>query len=356
MSTTVTDTPEDQAPKPSLRRRAFLAGAGAGVAGTGLAAFTAAAGWPRTVVAQDDHDMSSGDSTEMTDEEMLQHHKDGIDKFLANVEEPLTEGVPIQPLESKVENGVRIFELTCQDIEWEVTPGETFQAMAFNGQVPGPLIRCTEGERIRVVVKNEMAQSTSIHWHGQMVPNDMDGIPFITQDPIKPGETFTYEFVAAGRLAHVPLAQQLGRTGRQGPPRPADRRPGRPLDRPRGRPRPRPDPERRPRRVHDQRQGLPGHDRLHGQGRREDPLPVHERGPRHPPDAPPRVPPGGHRPRRLATPQPYKCDTVNIAPGERWDVVVEASDPGVWVFHCHILSHAEGPSGMFGMVTALIVE
>lgn len=357
MSTTVTDTPEDQAPKPSLRRRAFLAGAGAGVAGTGLAAFTAAAGWPRTVVAQDDHDMSSGDSTEMTDEEMLQHHKDGIDKFLANVEEPLTKGVPIQPLESKVENGVRIFELTCQDIEWEVTPGETFQAMAFNGQVPGPLIRCTEGERIRVVVKNEMAQSTSIHWHGQMVPNDMDGIPFITQDPIKPGDTFTYEFVAKPAGSHMyhshnNSAEQVGK-GLLGPliVDPAD---------------PSTDPEVDHDHVLILNDALGGFT-INGKGfpattaytakvgekirfrYMNEGLAIH---PMHLHGFPQEVIARDGWP----LPQPYKCDTVNIAPGERWDVVVEASDPGVWVFHCHILTHAEGPDGMFGMVTALIVE
>ena len=55
-------------------------------------------------------------------------------------------------------------------------------------------------------------------------------------------------------------------------------------------------------------------------------------------------------------PQPFKCDTINVAPGERWDAIVVADNPGVWAFHCHILSHVEGPKGMFGMVTALIVQ
>ena len=55
-------------------------------------------------------------------------------------------------------------------------------------------------------------------------------------------------------------------------------------------------------------------------------------------------------------PQPFMCDTLNIAPGERWDVIVECTEAGVWAFHCHILSHAEGDHGMYGMVTALIVK
>jgi FtsP/CotA-like multicopper oxidase with cupredoxin domain len=56
------------------------------------------------------------------------------------------------------------------------------------------------------------------------------------------------------------------------------------------------------------------------------------------------------------TPQPYMCDTLNIAPGQRFETIVEATEPGIWAFHCHILNHAESEHGMFGMVTALIVE
>jgi FtsP/CotA-like multicopper oxidase with cupredoxin domain len=55
-------------------------------------------------------------------------------------------------------------------------------------------------------------------------------------------------------------------------------------------------------------------------------------------------------------PQPYKCDTLNIAPGQRFEAIIDATELGTWAFHCHILSHAESAHGMFGMVTALIVE
>jgi FtsP/CotA-like multicopper oxidase with cupredoxin domain len=55
-------------------------------------------------------------------------------------------------------------------------------------------------------------------------------------------------------------------------------------------------------------------------------------------------------------PQPYYCDTLNVAPGERYDVLVTCHTPGVWAFHCHILNHAESAHGMFGMVTAVVVE
>ena len=55
-------------------------------------------------------------------------------------------------------------------------------------------------------------------------------------------------------------------------------------------------------------------------------------------------------------PAPWKCDTLNVAPGERWDVIVNCTNPGTWAFHCHILPHAESEHGMFGMVTALVVK
>ena len=55
-------------------------------------------------------------------------------------------------------------------------------------------------------------------------------------------------------------------------------------------------------------------------------------------------------------PQAYLNDTINVGPGERYDVIVDCSEPGAWAFHCHVLSHAESEHGMFGMVTALIVE
>ena len=55
-------------------------------------------------------------------------------------------------------------------------------------------------------------------------------------------------------------------------------------------------------------------------------------------------------------PQPYMCDTLNIAPGQRFDAIVDCQEPGAWAFHCHILSHAESAHGMFGMVTALVIN
>jgi FtsP/CotA-like multicopper oxidase with cupredoxin domain len=71
-----------------------------------------------------------------------------------------------------------------------------FIAWTYNGQIPGPEIRVREGEIIRVILKNNLPESTTIHWHGLPVKNAMDGVPGVTQKPVMPGETFTYEFLA----------------------------------------------------------------------------------------------------------------------------------------------------------------
>src|SRR5829696_8215682 len=72
-------------------------------------------------------------------------------------------------------------------------------AYAFNHQVPGPRIRVTEGDRIRINVTNHLSESTTIHWHGLILPNAMDGVAEVTQDPIEPGQSFSYEFTTQQR-------------------------------------------------------------------------------------------------------------------------------------------------------------
>src|SRR5712692_5810988 len=89
--------------------------------------------------------------------------------------------------------GVRTIHLEAREVRWELAPGKTVKAMAYNGMVPGPEIRVLEGERVRVVVKNSLAEPTTVHWHGADVPNSMDGVPGITQAPVQPGATFAYE-------------------------------------------------------------------------------------------------------------------------------------------------------------------
>ena len=82
------------------------------------------------------------------------------------------------------------------DVTWRVR-----DAMAYNGTIPGPEIRVDQGEHVRIVVHNDMTQPTVVHFHGLTVPNDMDGVPFITQDPILPGGFFVYEFDVVDRPA-----------------------------------------------------------------------------------------------------------------------------------------------------------
>lgn len=110
--------------------------------------------------------------------------------------QPATESIGGQPLKFRVENGVKIFELTTKAVEWNILEGVKVTAYTYNGTVPGPLIHVTEGDQVRIIVKNDLPEPTTIHWHGVEVPNAMDGVSGVTQDPIQPGETFTYEFIA----------------------------------------------------------------------------------------------------------------------------------------------------------------
>ena len=127
-----------------------------------------------------------------------------------------------QPLDFKLDNGVKVFQLTAKPIQWQIMPKYENQpevwvsAWTYNGTVPGPMIRVAEGDKVRFVVKNDLPDATSIHWHGLPVPNAQDGVaqPELTQKPIKPGETFTYEFVAkpAGSYfyhSHVDTDRQI---------------------------------------------------------------------------------------------------------------------------------------------------
>ena len=110
--------------------------------------------------------------------------------------QPATQTEGGQPLEFREENGVKVFELTTKAVQWPILDDVSVTAFTYNGTVPGPMIRVTEGDQVKIMVKNELPDPTTIHWHGVEVPNAMDGVPDVTQDPIQPGETFTYEFTA----------------------------------------------------------------------------------------------------------------------------------------------------------------
>ena len=115
-----------------------------------------------------------------------------------------------QPLKFTVENGVKVFQLTAAPVRWPLLNGVQATAWAYNGSVPGPMIRVTEGDAVRIILQNNLPESTSIHWHGMRVPNAMDGMT-----EIKPGSSFTYEFTApaAGSYmyhSHIHSDRQVG--------------------------------------------------------------------------------------------------------------------------------------------------
>lgn len=99
-----------------------------------------------------------------------------------------------QPLDFTLVDGAKEFSLEAGVVQWSILPDVQVGAYAYNGQVPGPLIRVTAGDQVRIHVTNNLPEPTSVHWHGLEIPNAMDGVPDVTQEPIAPGEMFTYEF------------------------------------------------------------------------------------------------------------------------------------------------------------------
>lgn len=91
---------------------------------------------------------------------------------------------------------VKNFTLIAQENQWEIKKGVTIPVWTYNGTVPGTEIRVTQGDFVQVELKNQLKEPVTIHWHGYPLQSAMDGIPGITQDAIKPGEVFTYEFSA----------------------------------------------------------------------------------------------------------------------------------------------------------------
>ncbi len=340
----------EQNPKIDVSRRKFMGFAGlasAGAFGSALSPWAAKA-----------MDLKSSGLTAQPGsvEEMDAMHEAGVAAFPAE-----TEGLGGQPLEYEMDGDTKVFRITCDIIpEWEFEPGKTTEAWGYNGVVPGPEIRVTEGDNIRVHVTNNLNESTAIHWHGLMLPVEQDGVPFLTQDAIKPGEEFVYEFpIREGNAgshmyhSHYNAAKQvtMGQLGafivepKDPSTRPAfDREYTLILnDGPIGGytingksfPATQPVMAKKGEKVliRYMNEGLMIHPmHLHGMPQ----LVIAQDG--------------------WLLPQPYWCDTLNIAPGQRFDVLVDATEVGPWAFHCHILSHAESEHGMFGMVTVFIVE
>ncbi|MFD2176737.1 multicopper oxidase family protein [Veronia pacifica] len=108
-----------------------------------------------------------------------------------------------------------VYDLTTEPATAELVPGHTTEVLGFNGQIPAPTIRCRQGEKVTIRLTNKLNEPTTIHWHGLRIPVEMDGVPFLSQRPIMPGETFVYEFTPpdAGTFwyhPHMNSVKQLG--------------------------------------------------------------------------------------------------------------------------------------------------
>jgi manganese oxidase len=107
--------------------------------------------------------------------------------------------------------GVKEFHLVAEPVMREMAPGFTARLWGYNGQSPGPTIEVVEGDRVRIYVTNRLPEATSMHWHGQRLPNGMDGVTGLTQPAIPPGKTWVYEFVARrpGTFMYHPHADEM---------------------------------------------------------------------------------------------------------------------------------------------------
>jgi len=94
----------------------------------------------------------------------------------------------------ELDGGVKVFKLVAEPVKRKIAPFKTIDVWGYNGNCPGPSIQVQQGDRVRVIFENRLPEATSIHWHGLEVPIEQDGVPWISQKPIAPGEKYTYEF------------------------------------------------------------------------------------------------------------------------------------------------------------------
>jgi len=106
-------------------------------------------------------------------------------------------------LPHRMNSGVKEFHLVAEEIEHEFAPGSKALCWGYNGSTPGPTIEATEGDRVRIFVTNRLKEATSMHWHGLILPNGMDGVGGLTQKHIQAGETYVYEFTLRQHGTHM---------------------------------------------------------------------------------------------------------------------------------------------------------
>ena len=264
----------------------------------------------------------------------------------------------------------REFNMTIDEVSIEIAPGFINKVFAFNGQVPGPLIHVREGDDVTVHVTNTTTLPHTIHWHGinQIGSWKNDGVPGITQEEIKPGDSYTYQFNAdrPGTLwyhCHVNVWEHVATRGMWGPLIVDPKNPSK-LEKSvtkdvimmmstwesaygnsygkGGSPQDVPDyfsvnaksfPFTQPIRV---KKGDVVRFRFIGAGDEFHQMHLH-----------------GHD-QLIAfkdgytTPAPYYVDTVPVGPGERYDSIVEMNNPGRFIFHDHVDKHMSNNGAMLG--------
>jgi FtsP/CotA-like multicopper oxidase with cupredoxin domain len=275
---------------------------------------------------------------------------------------------------------LREFTLTASEFDWALMEDTVVRAWGYNGQVPGPEIRVREGDQVRVTLVNSLPVPTTIHWHGVNVPNAMDGVAGLNQAPVDPGASFVYEFVAipAGTRwyhSHTDPALQTP-LGLYGPLIIEPRGGGEHYDRDYSYILAEWDAEltpavaagTAPRGSGDRslRGGELGSDYFLLNGRMHGAVPpiVVKTGERvllrlyNAGSLPHAFHTHGHSFTIVATdgnPVPaaarWTKDTVLIGPAERYDLALDATNPGVWMVHCHMEHHMAN-----GMMTLLAYE
>jgi FtsP/CotA-like multicopper oxidase with cupredoxin domain len=175
-----------------VSRRNFFTGAGAVALSAGLVSRVGAASLPEAVV---------------------------MDGAATQPPLPPPNGRPYNPVVTlngwtlpwRMKNGVKEFHLVAEPVVREMAPGMKANLWGYNGQSPGPTIEVVEGDRVRIFVTNKLPEHTSVHWHGQRLPNGMDGVTGLTQPGIQPGKTFVYEFIAKrpGTFMYHPHADEM---------------------------------------------------------------------------------------------------------------------------------------------------
>jgi plastocyanin len=272
----------------------------------------------------------------------------------------LGDGTQLAPSETSAD-GSKVFRLTMAPTTIETEPGVTKQAYAFNGIVPGPTLRVNEGDKVRIIVDNNLPFATAVHWHGMILPNEQDGVPGITQPAIEPGQRHTYEFTAIATGTHWYHSHSSGRHIGKGlygalevVPKLGDFR----ADRDytimigdtdlgfvfNGRSFPATTPLQTKVGETVRLRVINTGDQVHAFHVHGVPFDV--------------VAQDGNP---IAVPS--KQDTLTIVPGQTFDLLVEQVNPGKWLVHCHMFAHSHvasdtmdhGSTGMTGMVTYLDV-